>query len=61
MGLPTLLKIALTGKVLFKMDSYVYTKTINGHKIAFTDVGFTHDSPAIVTFSGWNQDHWGLG
>jgi pimeloyl-ACP methyl ester carboxylesterase len=59
MGLPTLLKIALTGKVPFKMDSYVYTKTINGHEIAFTDVGFTHDGPAIVTFSGWNQDHRG--
>lgn len=53
------LKMAITGKAPFKVDSYVYTKTINGHEIAFTDVGFSHDGPAIVTFSGWNQDHRG--
>ena len=33
------------------------TTTINGHEIAFTDVGFFHEGPAIVelTFSGWNH------
>lgn len=41
------------------VDSVVYTKTINGHYIAFTDFGFANDGPAIVTFSGWNQDHRG--
>ncbi|KUI63186.1 1H-3-hydroxy-4-oxoquinaldine 2,4-dioxygenase [Cytospora mali] len=40
-------------------DCVVYTKTINGHSIAFTDFGFANDGPAIVTFSGWNQDHRG--
>jgi pimeloyl-ACP methyl ester carboxylesterase len=59
MGIFDLLKIALTGKTPFPADSYVCTKTINGHEIAFTDVGFSHDGPAIVTFSGWNQDHRG--
>ncbi|KAL9086201.1 MAG: hypothetical protein Q9165_007266 [Trypethelium subeluteriae] len=43
----------------FQSDGYVYIKTINGHEIAFTDFGYTHDGPAIVTFSGWNQDHRG--
>ena len=37
----------------------MYTKAINGHEIAFADVGSSHDSPAIVTFSGWKQDHRG--
>lgn len=40
-------------------DALVYTKTINGHQIAFTDFGFANEGPAIVTFSGWNQDHRG--
>jgi len=44
---------------LLAADSFVYTKTINGHEIAFTDYGFCHDGPAIVTFSGWNSDHRG--
>lgn len=48
------------GKIArFRPDSYLYTKTINGHEIAFTDFGYVHDGPAIVTFSGWNQDHRG--
>lgn len=40
-------------------DALVYTKTIHGHQIAFTDFGFANEGPAIVTFSGWNQDHRG--
>ena len=40
-----------------KADQPPYTKTINGHEIAFTDYGFAHDGPAVVTFSGWNSDH----
>jgi hypothetical protein len=60
MRLFTLLKIGLTGQPLFKMDSYVSTKTTNGHEIAFTNVGFTQGGPAIVTFSGWDQGHRGL-
>jgi pimeloyl-ACP methyl ester carboxylesterase len=43
----------------FRPTGYALTKTINGHEIAFTDYGYTHDGPAIVTFSGWNQDHRG--
>ncbi|OCK77279.1 alpha/beta-hydrolase [Lepidopterella palustris CBS 459.81] len=43
----------------FRPTGYVYTKTTNGHEIAFTDYGYTHDGPALVTFSGWNQDHRG--
>ena len=49
----------MPGKPPLKVDSYVCTRTINGHEIAFTDVGFFHEGPAIVTFSGWNQDHRG--
>ncbi|KAK1244134.1 hypothetical protein MKX08_002272 [Trichoderma sp. CBMAI-0020] len=43
----------------FLADAFPYTKTINGQEIAFTDYGFAHDGPAIVTFSGWNSDHRG--
>lgn len=45
-------------KLLIKPDGMVYTKTINNHTISFTDYGYAHQGPAIVTFSGWNQDHW---
>ncbi|KAI9150036.1 2-heptyl-3-hydroxy-4(1H)-quinolone dioxygenase [Paramyrothecium foliicola] len=47
------------GPPRFKADTFPYTKTINGHEIAFTDYGFYHGGPAIVTFSGWNSDHRG--
>lgn len=40
-----------------RLEPYVYTRTVNGHEIAYTDYGHTHPGPAIVTFSGWNQDH----
>ncbi|KAK4172029.1 alpha/beta-hydrolase [Triangularia setosa] len=43
----------------FQPDGYLYTKTINGHQISFTDFGYVHDGPAIITFSGWAQDHRG--
>lgn len=44
---------------LLPADSFLYRKTIHGHEIAFTDYGFCHDGPAIITFSGWNSDHRG--
>ncbi|PSR77224.1 Alpha/Beta hydrolase protein [Coniella lustricola] len=52
--------LQVTPKHLFRItDAVIYTKTIHGNSIAFTDFGFANDGPAIVTFSGWNQDHRG--